>query len=252
MKILKLAVIAALASALLASCAAPKGVSMRIVNQQADIKLKMGPGNNTVVVDEGPNCTGGGKGCVKVTETRPGVGVVGSVIRDIQVSVVNCSNTPPVVNVSGSPLILPDGTADGTIICRNFTATDIDGDVLSVSLATGYPLASLNITSSSPGSVSGEVCFVYQSAYQGNTFNVAITHHTDCHSLEFLLPYEMHTMIIKASIIMRLKISITLNSIEIAWKFLNVESCLFSKVPENTVCVPRQSATNCLRIMLPK
>ncbi|MCB9233481.1 MAG: cadherin-like domain-containing protein [Bacteroidia bacterium] len=132
--------------------------------------------SQTGVVSFTPTTTQVGVVCIEVTETRNIGGtptVVGKVVRDIQVQVVACNNTPPVVTTGGT-VIVPSSTPNGTQFCQPFTAFDADGDNITLSLTGGPAGAFLSGVSCSGGTCTGNVCWTYNTANQGQTFTVSV------------------------------------------------------------------------------
>lgn len=102
---------------------------------------------------------------ILVTEWRNGV-KIGSVLRDVQITVVNCTNDPPVIST-----IVDTCVVAGDIISFGASATDPNvGDVITLT-ATGAPLSSV----SNPGS--------FPSVSSLSPVSSTFTWNTDCSNI---------------------------------------------------------------------
>ena len=112
--------------------------------------------------------------CLRVDEFRGGT-KIGEVVRDIQVRVLSCNNTPPVVSNQAN-VVVPVGQQ----FCANFTATDADNDGITLT-ATGsiVPPATFVVTSNTAGSSAGTFCFTPTIANQGQTYTITINAEDD-------------------------------------------------------------------------
>ncbi|MDA9564120.1 gliding motility-associated C-terminal domain-containing protein [Flavobacteriales bacterium] len=93
--------------------------------------LTIDPTNGLVEWDS-PQIQGEYNFCILIREFRDGV-FMGSMVRDMQITIGPCNNDPPVLEVP-SPLCVTAGALIDTII----TATDPDDDLLTIT-ATGQP-----------------------------------------------------------------------------------------------------------------
>ena len=91
-------------------------------------------------------------------------------MRDVQVEVKNCNNTPPVI-ASIPNVVVPVGTN----YCVNVTASDTVADNISLAAYSAIlPPATFVTTSSGPGSATGQFCFTPTLADLGNSYVVNI------------------------------------------------------------------------------
>ena len=92
--------------------------------------------------------------CLRADEYRNGV-VIGSVVRDMQINVLNCNNTPPVV----APV--PNVVVNvGQTYCTPVSATDANNDLITLTATSGIiPPATFVVNSSVAGSATGTFCF---------------------------------------------------------------------------------------------
>ncbi len=107
--------------------------------------------------------------CLRADEYRNGV-VIGSVVRDMQINVLNCNNTPPVV----APV--PNVVVNvGQNYCTPISATDINNNLITLTATSGIiPPATFVVNSSVAGSATGTFCFTPTLAMIGNTYSVTI------------------------------------------------------------------------------
>ncbi|MFK7923688.1 MAG: hypothetical protein AB8H47_17145 [Bacteroidia bacterium] len=108
--------------------------------------------------------------CILVEEFRNGI-KIGEIVRDIQVNIQPCSNTPPVVASIGNQIIAP-----GATLCLNVSATDADNNNIGLSAFSGlFPAnATFTQTSATPGAATGQICITPTAAQVGQTFSVSI------------------------------------------------------------------------------
>ena len=112
--------------------------------------------------------------CVKATEYRNG-NPIGTIVRDIQVRVLNCSNTPPVISATPN-VVVPSGTT----YCLSITATDANMDNITLTATSGIiPPATFVVNSSSAGQATATFCFTPTVANEGNTYTVTINAQDD-------------------------------------------------------------------------
>ncbi|MFN8397615.1 MAG: HYR domain-containing protein, partial [Bacteroidia bacterium] len=107
--------------------------------------------------------------CVRADEYRNG-NIIGSIVRDMQVIIQNCSNAPPVI----APL--PNVVVNvGQTYCVNVSATDANNNLITLSAVSGIiPPATFVQNTSSAGSATGTFCFTPTIANIGNTYTVTI------------------------------------------------------------------------------
>ncbi len=107
--------------------------------------------------------------CVRADEYRNGV-VIGSVVRDIQVRILNCNNTAPVVAPIAN-VVVPVGQ----LYCTPVSATDANNNMITLTATSGIiPPATFVVNSSIAGSATGTFCFTPTLANAGNTYSVTI------------------------------------------------------------------------------
>ncbi|MBK9451741.1 MAG: HYR domain-containing protein [Bacteroidetes bacterium] len=107
--------------------------------------------------------------CVRADEYRNGV-VIGSVVRDIQVRILNCSNAAPVVAPIAN-VVVPVGQ----LYCTPVSATDANNNMITLTATSGIiPPATFVVNSSVAGSATGTFCFTPTLANAGNTYSVTI------------------------------------------------------------------------------
>lgn len=113
--------------------------------------------------------------CTRVEEFRNIGGIrtkIGEINRDIQVNVIACNNTNPVIAA------IPNQVATvGNQLCVNVSATDVDLDNITLTATSG--VGTFTVTSSSAGSATGLFCFTPTLAQQGQTFTVTINAQDD-------------------------------------------------------------------------
>lgn len=107
--------------------------------------------------------------CVRADEYRNGV-IIGSVVRDMQVIIQNCNNTPPVI----APL--PNVVVNvGQTYCVNVSATDANNNLIALTAVSGIiPPATFVQNTNTAGSATGTFCFTPTLANIGNTYTVTI------------------------------------------------------------------------------
>ncbi|RMG31581.1 MAG: T9SS C-terminal target domain-containing protein [Bacteroidetes bacterium] len=91
--------------------------------------------------------------CVQVEEFRNGV-KIGEVVRDMQFSVVNCNNTPPVSSGINGTSSYSISVCKGSNVCFDIFGTDINGDNIEMAWNNGIPNGTFTITnngSTAPG-----------------------------------------------------------------------------------------------------
>ncbi len=108
--------------------------------------------------------------CILVEEFRNGV-KIGEIVRDIQVNIQPCNNTPPVVAPIANQIVPP-----GTTLCLNVSATDADNNNIALSAFSGLLPANgtFSQTSATPGAATGQICITPTVAQIGQTFSVSI------------------------------------------------------------------------------
>jgi hypothetical protein len=107
--------------------------------------------------------------CIKASEYRNGV-KIGEIVRDIQVRILNCNNTPPAVAPISS-VVVPVGTT----FCTPVSATDVNGQSITLTATSGIiPPATFTVTGSGAGFANGQFCWTPTAAYAGNTYTVTI------------------------------------------------------------------------------
>ena len=107
--------------------------------------------------------------CIKASEFRNGV-LIGEIVRDIQVRVLNCNNTPPVIAPISS-VVVPVGTQ----FCTNVSATDANAHNITLTATSGIvPPATFTVTGSGAGFANGQFCWTPTAQYAGNTYTVTI------------------------------------------------------------------------------
>jgi hypothetical protein len=107
--------------------------------------------------------------CIKASEFRNGV-LIGEIVRDIQVRVLNCNNTPPVVAQINS-VVVPVGTQ----FCTPVSATDANNHSITLTATSGIiPPATFSVTGAGAGFANGQFCWTPTAQYAGNTYTVTI------------------------------------------------------------------------------
>ncbi len=107
--------------------------------------------------------------CVRADEFRNGQ-VIGSVTRDIQVRILNCNNTPPVVAPIAN-VVVPVGQQ----FCTPVAVTDANNNNITVTVTSQIlPPATFVLNSSGPGFANGTFCFTPTALQAGNTYTVSI------------------------------------------------------------------------------
>ncbi len=96
---------------------------------------------------------------VLVQEYRNGV-LIGSMMRDIQFNIVNCTNTiPSLGGINGSPGVFNISTCANTPLCFTIAATDVDAGQ-SVMMAAGNTIPGSTFTQTGSGlSITGTFCW---------------------------------------------------------------------------------------------
>ncbi|MFN8395807.1 MAG: HYR domain-containing protein [Bacteroidia bacterium] len=107
--------------------------------------------------------------CLRADEYRDGV-LVGSVVRDMQVIVSNCTNATPSITNPGNVVVNP-----GQSYCVSFSAEDTDGDPITLSAVGGIlPPATFVQTVNQPGLAEGTFCFTPNLGHAGRTYTVTV------------------------------------------------------------------------------
>ncbi|HEX2898392.1 MAG TPA: hypothetical protein VHS96_01610, partial [Bacteroidia bacterium] len=107
--------------------------------------------------------------CVRADEYRNGT-LIGSVVRDMQINIVNCNNAPPVI----APL--PNVVVNvGQTYCVPVNATDANNNLITLSAVSGIiPPGTFVQNTSSAGSATGTFCFTPNLSHVGNTYTVTV------------------------------------------------------------------------------
>ncbi len=129
----------------------PKGLDGLPINAyflpNASTSLTLDPINGDLIW-QNPVIQGEFNFAIKITEWRNGF-EVGFVVRDLQVSITNCNNNPPIINELNDTCVLA-----GTNISRLIRATDPDGNSVTLT-ANGGPLSITNSPAVFPQPTSG-------------------------------------------------------------------------------------------------
>ncbi|MGK0387982.1 MAG: hypothetical protein ACI94Y_000710, partial [Maribacter sp.] len=128
-----------------------------------------------------PTATQVGVLCIRVEEYRNGV-KIGEVVRDMQFTVINCSNQAPTASGTDSPCDPsgPSGSYEldncaGETICFDVLTCDNDGDNVTVTWNQGVQNGSLIITGNGTNAASAQFCWTPTSNDIGiNFFTVTV------------------------------------------------------------------------------
>lgn len=96
--------------------------------------------------------------CVQVDEYRNGV-KIGETMRDMQFSVVNCSNNSPVSGGIDGDTTYTFSICKGTNFCFNIEQTDADGDNIEVSWNEGIPAGIFTVYNNNTSSPNARFCW---------------------------------------------------------------------------------------------
>ncbi|MBK9451742.1 MAG: HYR domain-containing protein [Bacteroidetes bacterium] len=107
--------------------------------------------------------------CLRADEYRNGT-LIGSIVRDMQINILNCSNAAPVIAPVANVVVNV-----GQNYCTPITATDINNNNITLSAVSGIiPPATFVVNSTSPGNAAGTFCFTPNLSHVGNTYTVTI------------------------------------------------------------------------------
>ncbi|MEZ4775273.1 MAG: T9SS type A sorting domain-containing protein [Bacteroidia bacterium] len=97
--------------------------------------------------------------CVQVDEYRNGV-KIGETVRDMQFSVIGCTNLPPVATgVNGNNNVFDIDVCTGSTVCFDIHMSDPNGNNVSAAWNAGIPGANFTITGNGSISPTGTFCW---------------------------------------------------------------------------------------------
>ncbi|MBL0018291.1 MAG: SprB repeat-containing protein [Bacteroidetes bacterium] len=107
--------------------------------------------------------------CLRADEYRNG-NLIGSVVRDMQINILNCSNAAPVIAPVANVVVNV-----GQTFCTPIVATDINNNNITLTAVSGIiPPGTFVVNSSSPGNAAGTFCFTPNLSHVGNTYTVSV------------------------------------------------------------------------------
>ncbi|GAB4425114.1 MAG: hypothetical protein OHK0039_42660 [Bacteroidia bacterium] len=118
--------------------------------------------------------------CVRVEEFRGGV-KIGETVRDMQFSVINCSNIPPVATgINGNVNDFDIDVCIGGNVCFDILMTDPDGGNVTASWNNGIPGGTLSIANNGTLNPTGTFCWQPTAADAGSHFFTVTVSDDNC------------------------------------------------------------------------
>ncbi|MDX1909347.1 MAG: T9SS type A sorting domain-containing protein [Bacteroidia bacterium] len=114
--------------------------------------------------------------CVKVEEYRGGI-KIGETVRDMQFSVINCTNTPPVASgINGNSTDFDISICVNGPLCFDIIMQDADADNITATWNNGIPGGTFTVTGNGTQSPAAEFCWTPTASDLGvNFFTVTVT-----------------------------------------------------------------------------
>ena len=107
--------------------------------------------------------------CLRADEYRNG-NLIGSVVRDMQINILNCTNAAPVIAQVSNVVVNV-----GQTWCTPIVATDANNNNITLSAVSGIiPPGTFVVNSSTPGNATGTFCFTPNLSHVGNTYTVSV------------------------------------------------------------------------------
>ncbi|MDX2246856.1 MAG: T9SS type A sorting domain-containing protein [Bacteroidia bacterium] len=118
--------------------------------------------------------------CVKVDEYRNGV-KIGETVRDMQFSVVSCTNQPPVASgINGNSNTFDIDICTGSTVCFDINITDPDGDNVMATWNAGIPGANFSIANNGSLNPTGSFCWTPGASDLGSHFFTVSVEDDNC------------------------------------------------------------------------
>lgn len=136
--------------------------------------------NNTGELTFTPNQIQIGVICVKVEEFRSGV-KIGETVRDMQFSVISCTNTPPVASgINGNATDYDLDLCVGGNVCFDILISDADLDNVTASWNSGIPGGTFTVTNNGTQTPTATFCWQPTSADIGSHFFTVTVEDDNC------------------------------------------------------------------------